>query len=156
MSSIYIHAILVLTFVQVSQLVFLPVFHAFAAQLALVLPLHRGIRTYFLRRFALKEFTDTVYRYSITDTTVVPPIVTTLRKLSPADKHLLRSLRYIICAGAPMNVPVQAKLYDQLAPEAVVAQCWGTTETGWISLFNTREKDNSGSVGKLLPNVRLK
>ena len=139
-----------------SQIVCLPVFHAFAAQIALVLPLRKGITTYFLRRFNLPEFADRVHQYSVTDTAVVPPIITALLKLDPTDCHLLETLRYVICAGAPMDAHVQAQLYDQLAPEAVVAQCWGTTETGWITLFSSHEKDTSGSVGRLLPNVQLK
>jgi acyl-coenzyme A synthetase/AMP-(fatty) acid ligase len=120
------------------------------------MPLRRGITTYFLRRFNLSDFADQVYRYSITDTAVVPPIITALLKLDPARHYLLRSLRYMICAGAPMDALLQAKLYAQLAPDAVIAQCWGTTETGWIALFGSHEKDSSGSVGRLLPNVHLK
>ena len=55
-----------------------------------------------------------------------------------------------------MNADMQTALYALLAPDAVVAQCWGATEVGWISLFNWEEKDTSGSVGRLLPNVKLK
>jgi acyl-coenzyme A synthetase/AMP-(fatty) acid ligase len=43
-----------------------------------------------------------------------------------------------------------------LHPEANVAQCWGTTEAGWHTLFDWNEKDTSGSVGRLLPNVDIK
>jgi long-subunit acyl-CoA synthetase (AMP-forming) len=55
-----------------------------------------------------------------------------------------------------MAAGVQGQLYSSLAPDAVIAQCWGTTETGWITLFNATEKDTSGSVGHLLPNIRMK
>lgn len=47
-------------------------------------------------------------------------------------------------------------LNERLHPEAVVAQCWGTTEAGWHTLFGWSEKDSSGSVGRLLPNIELK
>ena len=120
------------------------------------MPLRRGFTTYFLQRFNLIEFADRVHQYSITDTAVVPPIITALLKLEYTQHYLLKSLRYVVCAGAPMDAHVQAKLYDQLAPEAVVTQCWGTTETGWNTLFSPQEKDTSGSVGRLLPNVELK
>ncbi len=55
-----------------------------------------------------------------------------------------------------MNASVQSKLNDALHPHAVIAQCWGTTEAGWHTLFDCTEKDTSGSVGRLLPNVALK
>jgi acyl-coenzyme A synthetase/AMP-(fatty) acid ligase len=51
---------------------------------------------------------------------------------------------------------VQNQLSDVLPHEAVVAQCLGTTETGWITLGGWQDKDFSGSVGRLLPNVQLK
>ena len=107
-------------------------------------------------RFDLVKFAKAIFQFKITDTAVVPPIITALLKLPPGDQHLLRSLRYVICAGAPMNADMQTKLYTLLAPDAVVGQCWGATEVGWISLFNWEEKDTSGSVGRLLPNVKLK
>ncbi|KAK5312299.1 hypothetical protein LTR93_011388 [Exophiala xenobiotica] len=49
----------------------------------------------------------------------------------------------------------QGQLYN-MDGSAVISQCWGTTETGWITLFSVEEKDHSGSVGRLLPSVRLK
>jgi hypothetical protein len=42
-----------------------------------------------------------------------------------------------------MDVQIQAKLYAQPAPDTAVARCWGTTETRWITLFSSQEKDNS-------------
>ena len=54
-----------------------------------------------------------------------------------------------------MRAEIQNQIYD-LAPDAVVAQVWGLTETGWVTCFDWREKDVSGSVGRLLPNVELK
>ncbi|KAK5312205.1 hypothetical protein LTR93_011420 [Exophiala xenobiotica] len=50
----------------------------------------------------------------------------------------------------------QSQLYDTLNGSAVISQCWGTTETGWITLFSGQERDYSGSVGRLLPSGRLK
>ncbi|KEF51265.1 uncharacterized protein A1O9_12615 [Exophiala aquamarina CBS 119918] len=141
---------------QPSQLICLPVFHAFASPLALILPLRAGIPTYFLPRFNLADVLGAIHRFSITDLPVVPPIIAAFNQLSASDKHLLKPLQYVICAGAPMAAPVQSDLYNFLCPDAVIAQCLGTTETGWLTLFAPREKDVSGSVGRLMPNVQLK
>jgi len=97
-----------------------------------------------------------IHKFDITDLPVVPPIIADFNKLSDSDKYLLESLQYVICAGAPMAPAVQSRLYNLLGPNAVIAQCLGTTETGWLTLFNPREKDTSGSVGRLMPNVQLK
>ncbi|KAK5045011.1 hypothetical protein LTR84_010159 [Exophiala bonariae] len=141
---------------QPSQLICLPVFHAFASPLALVIPLRLGIPTYFLPRFNLADFTAAIHRFSITDCPVVPPIIAAMNRLSTEDQYLVKSLRYVVCAGAPMTASVQTQLYSLLSPDAVIAQCLGTTETGWLTLFDPGEKDTSGSVGRLMPNVELK
>jgi len=120
------------------------------------LPLREGITTYFLPRFNLEAFAFAIHAFSITETAVVPPIITALLKLDPTQNSPLRSLRYIACAGAPMNAEVQARLYSRLSSNAIIAQCWGMTEIGLASTFRFDEKDMSGSVGRLLPNMELK
>lgn len=124
--------------------------------MALVLPLRSGIPTYFLPRFNVADVLGAIHKFSITDLPVVPPIIATFNQLSISDKYLLEPLQYVICAGAPMTAAVQSDLYNFLGPDAVIAQCLGTTETGWLTLFDPREKDTSGSVGRLMPNVQLK
>ena len=142
---------------QISQLVCLPLFHAFAAQVGLILPLRKGTTTYFMERFKLQPFVENIKKFAITDTFIVPPMVTALLHSghSSTGHGRLESLRYVICAGAPIDAHIQSKLYA-LLPDAVVAQCWGTTETGWVSVFSRHEKDTSGSVGRLLPYSQLK
>ncbi|KIX99185.1 uncharacterized protein Z520_04761 [Fonsecaea multimorphosa CBS 102226] len=139
-----------------SQLICLPVFHAFASPLALVLPLRVGLPTFFLPKWSLSEYLQAVNTYGITDSPVSPPIVGALARLPAADMPLVQSLRYVISAGAALPASVENKLYDVLSPEAVIAQCWGTTEAGWHSLGSSEMKDFSGSVGQLLPNAQMK
>lgn len=141
---------------QISQLISLPVFHAFAGNIAFVLPLRCGIPTYFLPRFKLHEYIDTVDRFRITDSPVVPPIVSSLVLQGGKLGERLHSLRRLICAGAPMNPEVQKALYQYLSPECRITQCWGTTETGWVTLVPVNELDHSGSVGRLTANAKLK
>jgi acyl-CoA synthetase (AMP-forming)/AMP-acid ligase II len=142
---------------QITQLVFLPLFHAFAAQLGLVLPLRHGMPTYFMPKFELvPDFVEVVRKFQITDIAVVPRIVTMLLRSDCLRKSELYSLRYVLCAGAPMVAAIQDKLYQAIHPEGVVAQVWGTTETGWVTAFGSAEKDSSGSVGRCLRGVDVK
>lgn len=131
-------------------------FHAFTAQLAFIPPIRDGQTTYYMPKFHLESFLSSVKKYSITDVAVVPPLVTLLNSLSTPKRVSLRSLRYVLCAGAPLDAKVQSRLYEQLPPEAVVAQVWGVTELAWITNFTWKEKDESGSVGRLLPSTELK
>lgn len=133
----------------------LPVFHTFAAQISLVQPLRLGITTYFLPRFDLGTFTEAVSAFEITDTAIVPPIVTALLRL-PRGHVCLKSLRYVLCAGAPIAASLQSKLYHYLHPNATIGQVWGATEVGWVTMFAHDEKDQSGSIGTLLPGIELK
>lgn len=133
----------------------LPVFHTFAAPISLVRPLRLGITTYFLPRFDLENFVEAVNTFDITDTAIVPPILAKLAQLDPDDDRL-KSLRYVLCAGSPISAELQNELYPFIHQEATVAQVWGATEVGWVSMFGPDEKDKSGSVGTLLPGIELK
>lgn len=133
----------------------LPVFHTFAAPISLVEPLRLGITTYFLPRFDQAQFVDAVNAFDITETAIVPPILAKLVQLPPDDDRL-RSLRYVLCAGAPISAELQSELYPFIHSEATVAQVWGATELGWVSMFAPGEKDGTGSVGNLLPGLELK
>lgn len=138
------------------QLLFLPMFHAFAGQIALLTPLRHGIKTVILPRFKLDNFVAAVSEYGVTDTAIVPPIACTLMTPDSDIAHRLKSLRYVVCAGAPLDAHIQSRLYAFLPENAVVAQLWGTTETAWFSIFSRLERDESGSVGRLLPCTELK
>ncbi|KAK5089125.1 hypothetical protein LTR05_003349 [Lithohypha guttulata] len=141
---------------QVSQLVSLPIFHCFASNTAMILPLRLGITTYILPRFYRDEFIDAVFDFSITDAPVVPPIISMLVQYGDQLKHKLHSLRRLICAGSKMAPCVQDAFYQYLHEDCRISQCWGTTETGWLTLMPDMELDRSGSVGQLLANVKLK
>lgn len=91
---------------------------------------------------------------------VVPPIVSVLaqqgKKNGEKFAGRVHSLRRVICAGSPMKQSIQNDLYQYLHPDCRVSQCWGTTETGWVTLTPGHELDKSGSVGRLTMNTELK
>lgn len=107
-------------------------------------------------KWSLSEYLRAVETYAITDSPVSPPIIGALAQLPPSEHPRLGSLRCVISAGATLPASVQVKLYDILTPEAIVAQVWGTTEAGWHTLGDLQQKDRTGSVGRLLENVRMK
>lgn len=109
-----------------------------------------------MKRFNLGQFVDFVVRFGITETSMVNPIVTSLLDLPQSRRKYLSSVRFVWCAGAPLDASVQNQLREILHQDALVSQVWGMSEAGWITTFHYPESDASGSVGRLLPNMEAK
>ncbi|KAI9791590.1 MAG: hypothetical protein M1816_003676 [Peltula sp. TS41687] len=106
-------------------------------------------------RFSMSQFVETVERFGINEVLAVPPLlVTFITTTNP--KAFLKNIRFVWCGGAPLDGATVKKMYKLLAPDACIAQVYGMTEAGWISTLNWPERDESGSVGRLLPNVEAK
>jgi acyl-CoA synthetase (AMP-forming)/AMP-acid ligase II len=109
-----------------------------------------------MRRFSLPKYLDCIQRFQITEIPIVPPILLSILHSPLATADMLASLRCIWCAGAPLDKALQSQFASMLAPEASMTQLWGMTETAYITAFLHPERDDSGSVGRLLPNVQAK
>lgn len=105
-----------------------------------------------MKRFSLNKFLDIIRHCQITETALVTPIILALLGLPRDQKETaLRSVRMVWCGGAPLSGRDQNALRDLCHPEALFSQVWGLTEMGWITTVHYPEKDESGSVGRLLP-----
>lgn len=109
-----------------------------------------------MKRFDLGQFVECFNRYGITETTIVTPIVMAILALPQDQRVRLASLRYAWCGGAPLDGSIQNQFNESLHPDAIVSQVWGLSEIGWITTFHYPEKDQLGSVGRLLPNMEAK
>ena len=69
---------------------------------------------------------------------------------------VLKSLRRIWCAGALLSPSMSKAMYDLLHEDAIISQVWGMTEFGRITSSERGERDEDGSVGRLLPNVEAR
>ncbi len=146
---------------QVSRLINVPEFHAYAFPIAHISPLREGIPTYIMRRFELHQYLKTVEKYQITETPMVPAMMhMILKKWSSSRPNFfsnpLSTLKLVWCAGSPLDERTQENMYRLLDPSARVVQVWGMTEAGWISTFLWPEKDHTASVGRLLPGMEAK
>ena len=111
---------------------------------------------YVMRRFNPKAFLESIHRFGITETAIVPPMIFALLISPLATKEVLQSLRYIWCGGAPLRPIIQSQMQALLSPDAKLSQVWGTTEVGWASALFWPEGDNTGSVGRPLANMTMK
>lgn len=137
------------------RLIFLPMFHTFAAPLAHLAPLREGHTTYVMPRFSMAQFIAAIEDYQINEVLLVPPMIVSFVN-STTPRGFLKHIRFIWCGGAPLEATIVQKMYRLLAPDACIAQVYGMTEAGWISTLKWPERDESGSVGKLLANVEAK
>ncbi|OQV09713.1 hypothetical protein CLAIMM_13805 [Cladophialophora immunda] len=142
---------------EVSRLLYLPMFHAATAPMSHVSPLRRCITSYVLRRFEVEVFLGTIGKFQITDLTLVPPVAVTIIKHPHVQKYSLQSLRVVIVGAAPLGRDNQMALQRILGDEARVTQVWGMTEATCIATtFRYPESDDTGSVGRMLPNLDAK
>lgn len=137
------------------RLIFLPMFHTFAAPLSHLAPLREGHTTYIMPRFSMSQFINAVEHFDITEVLLVPPMIVSF-VTSTSPKTFLKHIRFVWCGGAPLDGAIVKQMYRLLAPDACIAQVYGMTEAGWISTLKWPERDESGSVGRLLPNVEAK
>lgn len=139
-------------------LVALPTFHAAIAPLVHIGALRSGYIMYIMRRFELPRYFDLINQYNITDLIVVPPILHALiTSTHPSRETALRKLKNVVCGAAPLSRDIQAKATRHLAPGVPLTQGWGMTESCCASMmFPYPECDETGSVGRLVPNMEAK
>lgn len=128
---------------QVSRLVSLPLMHAFAAPLVHTAALRCGTPTFIMSRFSVNEFVSTVQRHKITEFPVVPSMLISLVNSSECTAGALRSVREVMCAGAPLSRPVAESFSAVLTTSSArLVQLYGATEAGWISSTPYAYADN--------------
>lgn len=113
---------------------------------------------YMMRRFDLQVFLQTIEKYRVTEMAMVPPIVLAVVK-SPftRTRPFLKSVRFASCGAAPLDKDLQARLLQLMSDNASFTQVWGMTEVSCIAtMFPHNEPDDTGSVGRLIPNLELK
>lgn len=140
---------------EVTRLISLPLFHSFGASFVQIAAFRYGEPTYIMRRFDPEEFVNALHRFKTTEIGVVPAMLTSIihRRTSPLA---LESLRRIWCAGLSLSAELSKDMYTLLHEDAVISQVWGMTEFGRITSLDGSDKDDDGSVGRLLPNAEAR
>ncbi|KAE8153382.1 AMP-binding enzyme [Aspergillus avenaceus] len=140
------------------RIVPLPMFHAAAAPSTHFTPLKGGHIVIVMRRFELLEFLAAVEKHQITDLILVPAIIIAIIMNPQAhERPYLKGVRTSLSGAAPLGKEEQAKLKAMLADGGSCTQCWGMTEMSCVvTKFQWNEQDDTGSVGRLMPNLEAK
>ncbi|KAL8891186.1 MAG: hypothetical protein Q9215_001782 [Flavoplaca cf. flavocitrina] len=141
---------------EVSRLICIPAFHAFAVPLLTGCAIRESQTAYIMRRFDIEIFLKSIRHFQVTEIPLVPTILIAMLTSSRTTKEDLLSLRSVYVAGSPLRSSTQKDFQSLLHPDAVVTQVWGMTETGWATMFFWPESDDTGSVGRLIPSMRAK
>jgi acyl-CoA synthetase (AMP-forming)/AMP-acid ligase II len=150
----------------VKRLICLPIFHVFSSLWTHLFPVRYGHPLYILRGFQLPVFLETIRRYQITETYLVPVVIHALNQASASFDvgAALVSLRYVGISGAPIDRASMEVFRGLLHPDAWAGQVWGMTECGVViqSGFPVSGRgrgegqDDLGGIGRVLPEWEVK
>src|SRR6201992_810866 len=105
-------------------------------------------------KFDFPKFLEYNKKFQITFFFTVPPIYLLIAK-SPLVTDQFASLVHAVAGPAPMDADIQAMAEKNLGCQ--ISQTWGLSETtGSVTLMPWDQKDDTGSVSPLLPNVRMR
>lgn len=140
---------------KVSRLISLSLFHSFGTSFVQLSAFHYGKSIYIMRRFNAEAYVHVLDKLIITETAVVPAMMASIID-QRITRDVLKGLRRIWCAGSLLSSRLSKAMYELLHEDAMIFQVWGMTEFGRITSSEWLEKDDNGSVGKLLPNTEAR
>jgi len=136
-------------------LVVLPMFHAFAATVGLVIPVCIGASIVALERFTPQAVISAIATHSVTIFPCVPAMLGALLKAADAVEVDFSSLRLCASGGAPLPVAVMEAFEERFG--VIVLEGDGPTECGPITSVNVPHKPRKpGTVGLPLPGVEIR
>ncbi|TSB30390.1 AMP-binding protein [Streptomyces sp. NBC_01525] len=134
----------------------LPFFHMYGLTALMNAPLRTGATVVVLPRFDLEQFLDALQRYRVTAVYAAPPMVLALAKHPLVDRYDLSSLKYLVCAAAPLDAALADACARRLGLKAVL-QAYGMTELSPASHLVPPGADAPpGTVGRLLPGTEMR
>lgn len=141
----------------VRRVIAVPMFHASSVPTAHTSALRAGHVTYVMRRFELEPLLQSFGKYNITEMGIVPPIAIAIIMSPITKKYSLKNIKAVSVGAAPLAKETQARFKELLDKDTPMTQVWGMTETSCIaSMFHYPEDDDTGSVGRMLPNIDAK
>lgn len=136
----------------------LPMYFGYCNTAQFLTHTYMGATMYILDKIFLpKKFFSIVEKYKITNFTAVPTMLIMMLDYRYAEKYNLDSLRYICFGGG--NMPInKLKILMEKYKSVGFVQTYGQTECSprITALLPKYAKKKIGSVGKCIPDVRIK
>ena len=129
-----------------------PFFHANGFENCMFLPIIRGASLVLMKQFSPRRILDILEQEQISVFIGSPFIFSALCDCAERAYNFT-SVRYCLSAGAPFPAKLKRRFYDTFGIK--VREHYGASETGPISV-QFKEIDETGAVGTLLQNVKVK
>ncbi len=128
---------------------FLPLSHIYGVML-MNAALGSGARQILMERFDLDTLVGVIQTHGATVLHVVPPVLLALANAPGLDRSQFRTVKYVLCAAAPLAPDVARRVEQRLGVRVI--QAYGLTETGPASHHSPLEPDRITleSVGVVL------
>lgn len=108
-----------------------------------------------LRSFNLEQMFSSIEKYKVQSLSAVPTIYVHMLLFHDADKYDLSSMKYYICASAPLAIETWKDFKEKFGHE--IAEGWGLTETGANTTVNPLDGlKKAGSIGKPFRGIEMK
>ena len=134
---------------------FLPLYHAYGQLNVCLMATKLLIPVYIMRAFVYEDFLRTIQTYKITELHVAPPILVLMNKHPLTSKYDISSVIKIGSGAAPLSRSLQNDCREKF--NANIGQGWGMTELTCAGCTVPGGlKDETGSIGCLLPNAEAK
>ncbi|OHW94032.1 4-coumarate-ligase 2 [Colletotrichum incanum] len=130
---------------------FLPLYHAYGQLYAVLMAMKLNFPIYIMKEFRYEDFLFAIGKYKITTLQVAPPILVMLSKRPETARYDLSSVKEMLCGAAPLSRELQNECQRRFSVQ--ISQGWGMTEvTCGGTMVPGGARDDSGSIGRLLPN----
>ena len=134
---------------------FLPLYHAYGQLNVCLMATKLLIPVYIMRTFVYEDFLRTIQTYKITELHVAPPILVLMNKHPLTPKYDISSVAKIGSGAAPLSRSLQNDCREKFNTN--IGQGWGMTELTCAGCsVPSGLKDETGSIGCLLPNAEAK
>lgn len=134
---------------------FLPLYHAYGQLNTMLLCLKLSVPVHIMKSFNYLDFLRCIQTQRITALQVAPPILVMLAKRPETKDFDISSVKDVLCGAAPLSRELQNECMERFGFNVV--QGWGMTELTCSGINGPGgRKDNTGSVGDLLPNSEVK
>ncbi|XP_045453178.1 4-coumarate--CoA ligase 1 [Melitaea cinxia] len=132
----------------------IPWFHAYGFITTLAI-MCLNIEIVFLVRFEEEQFLETIQKYKINMTTIVPPLAVFLAKHPLVPKYDLTSLNEVWCGAAPLSSEIQLVVSKRTGINSI-RQGYGLTEVTMACCVDLTDGAKVGSCGTPAPGMKIK
>ncbi|KAI2049889.1 hypothetical protein LOZ44_003632 [Ophidiomyces ophidiicola] len=133
----------------------LPLYHAYGQLFTISMVVPLNIPVYVMKEFNYEAYLRHIQTYRITNLQIAPPILLMLIKRPETVNYDLSSVTDALCGAAPVSKEAQNEASQKF--NFPISQGWGMTETTCAAMSVLGGmRDDTGSVGQLIPNTEAK